>query len=54
VAELFAMLEKELPRISGKSNLAEAIRYTLSRRTALAGWHYQSPPSLEMSIVSNE
>jgi transposase len=34
VAELFAMLERELPRLSGKSKLAEIIRYTLSRRVA--------------------
>ena len=29
------MLEQELPRLSGKSKLAEIIRYTLSRRAAL-------------------
>lgn len=32
VADLFAMFEKELPRLSGKAKLAEAIRYTLTRR----------------------
>ena len=35
VADLFAMWEKELPRISEKSKLAEAIRYALARRVAL-------------------
>ena len=34
VTDLFAMLEKELQRLSGKSKLAEIIRYTLSPRTA--------------------
>ena len=28
------MLDRELPRLSGKSKLAEIIRYTLSRRTS--------------------
>jgi transposase len=35
VATLFDLWEKELPRLSGKSKLAEAIRYALSRRAAL-------------------
>lgn len=35
VAELFAMWGKELPRLSGKSEPAEAIRYAISRRAAL-------------------
>jgi transposase len=35
VAALFDLWEKELPRLSGKSKLAEAIRYATSRRTAL-------------------
>ncbi len=35
VAELFEMWGKELPRLSGKSKLAEAIRYAISRRAAL-------------------
>jgi transposase len=35
VAELFGMWEKELPRLSGKSKLAEAIRYAIARRAAL-------------------
>lgn len=33
VTELFALWQKTLPRISGKSRLAEAIRYTTSRRS---------------------
>ena len=32
VAELFALWQQTLPRISGKSKLAEAIRYTIARR----------------------
>lgn len=35
VAALFNLWEKELPRLSGKSKLAEAIRYATSRRIAL-------------------
>ena len=35
VTELFKLWEKELPRMSGKSKLAEAIRYATSRRKAL-------------------
>ncbi|TIO29645.1 IS66 family transposase [Mesorhizobium sp.] len=35
VAALFARWEKELPRLSGKSKPAEAIRYALGRRAAL-------------------
>lgn len=31
--ELFALWQKTLPRISGKSKLAEAIRYATSRRS---------------------
>lgn len=32
VAELFALWQQTLPRISGKSKLAEAIRYAIARR----------------------
>ena len=35
VAKLFQLWETELPRLSGKSKLAEAIRYAIARRTAL-------------------
>jgi hypothetical protein len=35
VARLFDLWEPELPRLSGKSKLAEAIRYAISRRAAL-------------------
>jgi transposase len=35
VATLFDRWEKELPKLSGKSKLAEAIRYALGRRAAL-------------------
>jgi transposase len=49
VAELFTMLDRELPRLSGKSQLAEIIRYTLSRRTSferfLADGRVKSTPT---------
>lgn len=35
VQALFDLWERELPRISGKSKLAEAIRYGRSHRTVL-------------------
>jgi transposase len=35
VAKLFKLWETELPKLSGKSKLAEAIRYALSRHAAL-------------------
>lgn len=44
---LRAVLEASLARISGKSTLAQAIRYTLSRWTALT--HYVADGRLEMS-----
>lgn len=37
VAALFDLWNKKLPRLSGKSKLAEAIRYATSRRVALEG-----------------
>jgi transposase len=45
--EVRAFLEASLARISGKSTLAQAIRYTLSRWTALT--HYVADGRLEMS-----
>jgi hypothetical protein len=45
--ELKAFLDASLTRISGKSTLAAAIRYTLSRWTALN--HYTADSRLEMS-----
>lgn len=35
VAGFFDLWDKELPRLSGQSKLAEAIRYAISRRAAL-------------------
>jgi hypothetical protein len=35
VAQLFALWERELPKLSSKPKLAEAIRYAISRRGAL-------------------
>ncbi|MHA6732472.1 IS66 family transposase, partial [Devosia sp. A369] len=51
VAELFVMLEKELPRISGKSKLAEAIRYTLSRRATLERFLADGRIEIDSNIV---
>jgi transposase len=51
VAELFAMLDRELPRLSGKSKLAEAIRYTLSRRAALERFLADGRIEIDSNIV---
>jgi transposase len=42
VARLFELWETELPRLSGKSKLAEAIRYAISRRAVTC--HCKLPP----------
>jgi transposase len=47
LAELHAFLEKALSQISGKSTLAKAIRYSLSRWTALT--RYTTDGRLEMT-----
>ena len=51
VAELFALWEKELPRLSGKSKLAEAIRYALSRRRALERFLADGRIEIDSNIV---
>jgi transposase len=51
VAELFDMWEKELPRISGKSKLAEAIRYALARRVALERFLADGRIEIDSNIV---
>jgi transposase len=51
VTELFAMLERELPRLSGKSKLAEIIRYTLSRRAALQRFLADGRIEIDSNIV---
>lgn len=51
VAELFSSWERELPRLSGKSKLAEAIRYALSRRTVLERFLDDGRIEIDSNIV---
>jgi transposase len=51
VAELFALMETELPRLSGKSKLAEAIRYTTSRRKVLERFLDDGRIEIDSNIV---
>jgi transposase len=49
--ELFALWERELPRLSGKSKLAEAIRYALARRPALERFLEEGRIEIDSNIV---
>ena len=51
VAELFNLWEMELPRISGKSKLAEAIRYATSRRKVLEHFLIDGRVEIDSNIV---
>jgi len=51
VATLFDLWEKELPRLSGKSKLAEAIRYATSRRAALERFLSDGRIEIDSNIV---
>src|SRR5690606_35591131 len=51
VAELFTMLDRELPLLSGKSKLAEIIRYTLSRRKAFERYLADGRIEIDSNIV---
>jgi len=51
VAALFDLWEKELPRLSGKSKLAEAIRYAISRRIALERFLSDGRIGIDSNIV---
>jgi hypothetical protein len=51
VADLFALWEKELPRLSGKSKLAEAIRYARSRRDVLERFLDDGRIEIDSNIV---
>jgi len=51
VAQLFALWENELPRLSGKSRLAEAIRYATSRRVALERFLADGRIEIDSNIV---
>ena len=51
VAELFALWEKELARISGKSKLAEHIRYALERRASFELFLADGRVEIDSNIV---
>lgn len=51
VTELFALWQKTLPRISGKSKLAEAIRYTTSRRSIFERFLTDGRIELDTDVV---
>lgn len=51
VRELFASFERELPRLSGKSRLAEAIRYALCRRVVLERFLADGRIEIDSNIV---
>lgn len=51
VAGLFELWGKELPRLSGKSKLAEAIRYAISRRAALERFLTDGRIEIDSNIV---
>ncbi|MDE2075387.1 MAG: IS66 family transposase [Alphaproteobacteria bacterium] len=51
VHELFTLWERELPRLSGKSKLAEAIRYALSRRPVLERFLDDGRIEIDSNIV---
>ncbi|MEY9770451.1 hypothetical protein ABIA14_002728 [Sinorhizobium fredii] len=51
VTELFALWQQTLPRISGKSKLAEAIRYAISRRAIFERFLADGRIELDSNIV---
>jgi transposase len=51
VADLFELWQDALPRISGKSKLAEAIRYAISRRPALERFLSDGRIEIDSNIV---
>jgi transposase len=51
VARLFDLWETELPRLSGKSKLAEAIRYAISGRAALERFLSDGRVEIDSNIV---
>ena len=51
VHDLFAFWERELPRLSAKSKLAEAIRYGLARRRALERFLDDGRVEIDSNIV---
>ena len=51
VNDLFAAWERELPRLSGKSKLAEAIRYAIARRSTLKRFLGDGRIEIDSNIV---
>lgn len=51
VAELFTLWQQTLPRISGKSKLAEALRYAMTRRDIFARFLTDGRIELDSNIV---
>ena len=51
VTELFALWQNTLPRISGKSKLAEALRYAISRRAIFERFLTDGRIELDSNIV---
>jgi transposase len=51
VQDLFALWDRELPRLSGKSKLAEAIRYAISQRTVLERFLADGRIEIDSNIV---
>jgi hypothetical protein len=51
VAELFTLWEHTLPRISGKSKLAEALRYAMTRRNIFERFLTDGRIELDSNIV---
>ncbi|TDW16357.1 transposase IS66 family protein [Rhizobium azibense] len=51
VADLFALWQQTLPRISGKSKLAEALRYAISRRAIFERFLTDGRIELDSNIV---
>lgn len=51
VADLYKLWQDTLPRISGKSKLAEAVRYTLNRREAFEQFLHDGRIEIDSNIV---
>jgi transposase len=51
VQDLFALWQRELPRLSGKTKLAEAMRYALSRRAVLERFLNDGRIEIDSNIV---
>jgi predicted DNA-binding protein len=51
IADLFSLWEKELPKLSGKSKLAEAIRYAIARRIILERFLHDGRIEIDSNIV---